>query len=1352
MTDQLFICPYTGLRSFTEEESLYFKGRDLQVDQITALLGQNKFLMVTGASGEGKSSLIYAGLIPNAKAGFFKAKYTNWVVADFRPERSPVNNMAEALAKTFDSKPSTIETELRRGYSSLIDLYTNSDFYIDETDEQWQNLNEPEKKERERKAANLMIIVDQFEEFFTNPENFYKEAPSQDSQIVVNLILETARIAIKRNIPVYIVCTMRSDYIGQCSAFRGLPEYIGFSQFFVPRLKRKDLKQVIEEPAILSGNRISQRLIERLVYDIADGVDQLPILQHALSQIWLVADQGRQEMDLIHYAKVGGMPVNELPDEEQAEFKQWFDALPQFRQKYFRDTGLSKAIEIHASILYENAWEYYNSRHPDNPITQQEAKRIIALTFSCLTKIDNSRAVRNRMSLGEITSIINSPVITTEVVSEVLSIYRDEGNSFIRPFKTKDLATHYISSETVLDITHESLIRNWDKLNTWANQEFEFYTTFLDFKKQLDRWKKSGKSRGFLLPIGPLTYFETWYDKCKPNVGWIKRYSEIQEDQAKATAEAESVLSDVRSFIKQSANKVAVTRAFMKYGAKRIAIVLASVAMLLLSGFYWYDAEQKQNSRVIKSVMVETYALMKSKDLGSDIKAYPLLFNERYDPGSMMKYLSDLEPKEKFNLAIETYKRLLFFDKHDTSSIKSELTNFVKDGYKEFTAKETDYPFSLTQVNKFSTELAYDHYYNPSVETEKILMDFADEGYRLTLIFFRSKALYQASLPTELNYGIQQWLTFGNVSGEKLDTLLNLISPFESEEGRAIFDVYYSKGKFESNGRATNDYNGGQHTLASLYAAKGDAAKVVQCFEAIRKSGQNDYFTADLFNDYTNILAIFYQFGYSDRTDNMVKWVATHYAAVTPQAIYKNAILRSGYVGQFYRMNIDKGSAGNLSGYYFPNLCMASRQVFNDLNDDYEKLINAINDPSERNFLLAMNEKRRAMLISKYQFDRNLKPGINSLDRLLQQAIDHYRLIDKKYLEETVPVPLLYWLDGIRNQKYTRKELFIYPDYMDGRYGLPYQTDLFFNFIDKNNLFEELYKTPEDLGAIHLWIATAYRLEPYFNQITYSNNYPISDEILKRVLKLAETHSKGKGIDQNLLVLMLANRAFEHGDTATGWKYYQRFDKKNFAASREKYEYLEKTWFLNQLKNLCVNLAMAGKQVEAVELAEKFEQNFEKAYAYISMAEKIYLNRTDPIAFLYLDSVFSKSKDIDFSQFNFGDNNRSKDFRNNLILLLSIIGGKQLNSLSDKFMAEIIELNKLGAVTSRVRGLAEDGNFFLAKTAIPYTLTEFEDLIARGNIIWSASRKKELEAGNQKWTAMDEFVSHNRNYIFYRPN
>ncbi|MGL6268751.1 MAG: hypothetical protein ACRC2O_12545, partial [Chitinophagaceae bacterium] len=434
------------------------------------------------------------------------------------PERNPVANMANALAEHFETSPATIETELRRGYSSLIDLYVNSSFNAGEDDSSWNDFTEEEKKGRKRKAANLLIIVDQFEEFFTNPENFYNESPSNDSQIVVNLILETARIAIKKNLPVYVVCTMRSDYIGQCSAFRGLPEYIGFSQFFVPRLKRKDLKQVIEEPAILSGNRISQRLIERLVFDISDGVDQLPILQHALSRIWEAAARGEEEMDLLHYAMVGGMPAEDLPDEDIPRFQHWLSLVPENLQVLYRGTGLHKIIEIHANILYENAWENYNRQHSENPITKQEAKRIIALTFSCLTKIDNSRAVRNRMSLQEITGIINRPKISTEVVGELLNIFREEGNSFIRPFKTTDLASQKLLPETVLDITHESLIRNWNKLNQWANKEFEYYSTFQDFQKQLERWKKSGKSGGYLLPIGPLTYFENWYNNCKPNI------------------------------------------------------------------------------------------------------------------------------------------------------------------------------------------------------------------------------------------------------------------------------------------------------------------------------------------------------------------------------------------------------------------------------------------------------------------------------------------------------------------------------------------------------------------------------------------------------------------------------------------------------------------------------------------------------------------------------------------------------------------------------------------------------------------------------------------------------------------
>ena len=271
------ICPYPGLRPFNEEESIFFRGREEHVEKIISDLQEKNFLMLTGASGDGKSSMVYAGIIPNARVGFFKARFNSWVIADFRPERSPLKNLAIVLStKLGYNNVELVEKELNYGFSSLIDLYKKSPFYLDLNADEYKKADDVEQKKLKRKAANLFILVDQFEEFFTNSENYNNGKASVSAQITVNLLLETARIALAEKLPIYIVCTMRSDYIGECAVFRGLPEYIGFSQFFVPRLKRKEVYQVIEEPAILSGNKISNRLIETLINE-CDGLDQLPI-------------------------------------------------------------------------------------------------------------------------------------------------------------------------------------------------------------------------------------------------------------------------------------------------------------------------------------------------------------------------------------------------------------------------------------------------------------------------------------------------------------------------------------------------------------------------------------------------------------------------------------------------------------------------------------------------------------------------------------------------------------------------------------------------------------------------------------------------------------------------------------------------------------------------------------------------------------------------------------------------------------------------------------------------------------------------------------------------------------------
>lgn len=1342
------VCPYTGLRSFTEDESLYFKGRDGQVDQIIALLEQNKFLMVTGASGEGKSSLVYGGLVPNARAGFFKAQYTNWIVADFRPERTPVANMACALANKFDRQASTIETELKRGFSSLVDLYTNSDHYTDELDERWKSLSDAEKKEKKRSAANLLIIVDQFEEFFTNPENFNNEKLSQDSQIVVNLILETARIALKRNLPIYLVCTMRSDYIGQCSAFRGLPEYIGFSQFFVPRLKRKDLKQVIEEPAVFSGNQISQRLIERLLFDLSDGVDQLPILQHALNQIWLTASHGEEEMDLIHYAMVGGMPADELPDEDQKRFETWLKALPESKRQYFKTTGLNKAIEIHANTLYESAAAYHNEQFPNNPISKEDAKLIVSTTFACLTKIDNSRAVRNRMTLKEITEIINLPNVTAQNVTAVIGSYREEQNAFIRPFKAEGDSVS-LPADTVLDITHESLIRNWGKLNEWATTEFEHYTAYLDFKTQLSRWKQSGKSSNYLLPIGPLTYFESWFGTAKPNAGWIKRYSEVKENPVELQQDADNTLAEIREFLKKSARKVAVSRMFMKYGTQRIAAVLAIVIMLTLSGFYWYDAEQKQNDQIVKTVRREAVTFLASQEVSSYAKAEYLLTEERYEPGYLIRYLKQTSLKDQLDLSICIYQRVLEMDVHFNLPVKHDLIGLMQERFAQ-PELEKDPKYALTTRNKLITLLTKDEYYNPNEKTKTFARALSIANSKLVKKFFKQPELYSPNIPTDLNLAIQYWLTFGNPSNADIDSALVLVSPAaNSEQARKAFATYYPQGSFEANGRVDNGFNGGYHTLASLHAAKGDVSAILTCFETLLVN-QRDYFEfSGVFNNHITIIGYLYQFGHRNKVQDIVHWVSTKTSDNAPGTLLRNTVKRSGYLSWVYSYNIFKNSR-SFSGNFNVNLSFLDREIAKQIIADYQKLVLQEKNLNEQNYLLAMSAKRTAMFMYKYRFDRNLPQDQRTLDSLFNKAVYYYQQIDPAYAETRASINIPYYSDGVRTRQMSKKDIFLYPDYMDGWFSRPVQGDAFLTYLDQNKLLPELYRTESDLEMLHLWVAKNKEVNPpgggYGGMIPVSFdylNYPdLSGTALVTILTFVEQHPKGSAFDTNLPRLILANQLFEKGDAAQGFEQFQKLDVRSIPRSMNRYEYIEKAYFQNQLKDLSENLARSGHHQQAIAMAEMLNNDFEKIFSYIGMAQNVYQHDTSAMTFVYLDSAFALYNRIDY-------NNAPIDSRFNLLFVLAEIGGKDMNAKAAEVMHNFDMDTQRSAGLVMVSGSALEGNYYRAKGYISSSFTEFEELFGRQEILMNACMRKESNVTDNPWRAMDEYYEAIRKYIAY---
>jgi hypothetical protein len=255
------------------------------------------------------------------------------------------------------------------------------------------------------------------------------------------------------------------------------------------------------------------------------------------------------------------------------------------------------------------------------------------------------------------------------------------------------------------------------------------------------------------------------------------------------------------------------------------------------------------------------------------------------------------------------------------------------------------------------------------------------------------------------------------------------------------------------------------------------------------------------------------------------------------------------------------------------------------------------------------------------------------------------------------------------------------------------------------------------------------------------------DETLNSIIAFVDSHPEGKEFDKNLLRIVLANHAFDKGDTVEGMKQYTLLEKQSLLRSSNRYEYLEKVFFLNMMNQLSVNLAANGKKEEAVLIAGKFEEDRERVLSYLSMAERLYKNNANPTAFVYLDSAYAVSKKIDYAI-----QVPRVDGRYFQIQLLSEIGSKAINNQAGEILRELPENGKYGGIFLRVLGLAYEGNYYRALMAIPNTLTESQDLQCRTIILLEACKVKEKISGNTQWKPFDDSIDWFLHYTNYLPN
>ncbi|MDQ3802657.1 MAG: hypothetical protein M3416_02220 [Acidobacteriota bacterium] len=594
--------PFPGLRPFEFHEHELFFGREEQYEQMVAKLSGTRFLAVVGRSGSGKSSLVRAGLLPALYGGQMMSAGTNWRIALFRPKDDPIQELALALShrRVFGSKfkengsplfspgdvidwaglcaklsseaqgalpgpaPRILELlplDVRRfiletgqksdseqiSKADLIQAFNgvlgSRDFHLTKGFERiiakgeaqvllkqgHENLSDAEVAKLNRLLLeayypqeiaksgkiqtkitevtlrrgdlglveavsqakmspdeNLLVVVDQFEELFRYARISGRGLHGNQAAAFVKLLLQARN---QKDFPIYIVLTMRSEYLGECAKFWDLPEAINDGQYLIPRLTREQCREAIRGPIKVRGADITPQLVNQLLSDMGPSPDQLPILQHVLMRIWArweSENRPDEPLDVRHYDAVGRM---------------------------------AGALSLHAEEAY-------------GELPDERSREVAEKLFKCLTEDGAADSeVRRPTDLRELRAVTGAKL--KELVT-VINVFRRDGRSFLLPTSKKPL-----TRQTSVDISHESLIRNWKRLKKWVAEETASARTY---RRLAETAKLYEVGRA-----GPMSYQEVqdalaWRERNKPNAAWAARYhyslgDAVQDDYTDANSE-----------------------------------------------------------------------------------------------------------------------------------------------------------------------------------------------------------------------------------------------------------------------------------------------------------------------------------------------------------------------------------------------------------------------------------------------------------------------------------------------------------------------------------------------------------------------------------------------------------------------------------------------------------------------------------------------------------------------------------------------------------------------------------------------------------------------------------------------
>jgi hypothetical protein len=522
--------PYPGLRPFETHEAFLFHGRDEHTRSLLERLATERFLAVVGSSGSGKSSLVRAGLLPALYRGYLVGASSRWRIAVMRPGSAPLDELAKALADgaALGGDRDAMRKAIGRTSLGLATV-----------------VSEAELPSRE----NVLLVVDQFEELFRFETERRHLDQGAEACLFVQGLIEASQ---DFNGRLYVVLTMRSDYLGQCARFAALPDALNRGQYLIPHLDRSERLEAIEKPPLLANVRIKPALAQQLLNDLGDDPALLPVMQHALMRTFeRVRASGDREMDFRHYREAG---------------------------------GVAHALDQHANSLVEKL----------EPASRAWVEKL----FRCLTTVERGRAVRRPARL--------------ERIHQVLGVERDPGaaaalNAVIRAFAHPDDSLLVSSTgaeltgDSVIDISHESLIRNWQRLKEWVADEHrsaEWFGSLADDALrhrggESSLWRDPELSRALALKASG-NWNEAWARQYRPiadpSFAEIEEFLEAsarrqQQERDEREARRRKEIDDANALAQASA------RARRAYALLSVALVLLLAA--LVGGGVWWVRDQR---------------------------------------------------------------------------------------------------------------------------------------------------------------------------------------------------------------------------------------------------------------------------------------------------------------------------------------------------------------------------------------------------------------------------------------------------------------------------------------------------------------------------------------------------------------------------------------------------------------------------------------------------------------------------------------------------------------------------------------------------------------------------------------